>query len=63
MHFSLQNTLKLANEIKLFKLGAELDDYCIVFTKEYQNHVIKVMSELSISKNICSKCIKLLTKL
>lgn len=56
------NTLKLANEIKLFKLGAELDDYCIVFTKEYQDHVIKVMSELSISNNICNKFVNTVIK-
>ena len=51
----LQEDLKLANEIKLFKLGAELDDYCVVFTKEYKDHVMKVMKEVNISKNICSK--------
>jgi hypothetical protein len=53
----LQNDLKLANEIKMFKLGAELDDYCIVFTSDYKDHVVKVMAELSISKNVCSKSI------
>lgn len=63
MYFFLQNIFKLVNEIKLFKLGVELDDYCIVFIKEYQDYVIKVMSEFLISKNICSKCIKLLIKL
>lgn len=58
-YFSLQNDLKLANEIKMFKLGAELDDYCIVFTADYRDHVRRVMAELSISKNVCSKSIQL----
>ncbi|XP_048758277.1 serine/threonine-protein kinase 19-like [Ostrea edulis] len=49
------NDLKLANEIKMFKLGAELDDYCIVFTADYRDHVRRVMAELSISKNVCNK--------
>lgn len=35
----------------------------VLCLKEYQDYVIKVMSEFLISKNICSKCIKLLIKL
>ncbi|XP_062591297.1 inactive serine/threonine-protein kinase 19-like [Saccostrea cucullata] len=54
--------LKQANEIKLFKLGAELDDYCIVFTEAYRDHVISVMKELSISKNICNKYVNTVIK-
>ncbi|XP_070580801.1 inactive serine/threonine-protein kinase 19-like isoform X2 [Ptychodera flava] len=33
--------LKEKKEIKMFKLGATIDEYCIVFTEDYKQHVLR----------------------
>ncbi|CAH1274212.1 STK19 [Branchiostoma lanceolatum] len=33
------NDLRNAHEVKMMKLGNEVDEYCLVFTEDYKNHI------------------------
>ncbi|XP_060071694.1 inactive serine/threonine-protein kinase 19-like [Ylistrum balloti] len=58
------NDLRKHGLIKLFKLGSEADEYCILFTNDYEEHVKKTMVSLAISpilierfsSNVVRKC-------
>ncbi|XP_069122738.1 inactive serine/threonine-protein kinase 19-like [Argopecten irradians] len=58
------NDLRKRGLVKLFKLGSEADEYCILFTNDYEEHVTKTMTGLSMSPilierfsaNVVKKC-------
>ncbi|KAK3091223.1 hypothetical protein FSP39_018065 [Pinctada imbricata] len=49
------NDLKNDGEVKLFKLGVDMDDYCIMFTSDYKAHVQGVMADLGTPKPVIEK--------
>lgn len=44
-----------SGEVKVFKLGADEDEYMIVFTEDYRSHVQCVMTEINIPKETTEK--------
>ena len=50
-----QGDLRSSGEVRLFKLGSEASEFCIVFTEDYKSHVLKFTSDLSISKAVIGK--------
>jgi serine/threonine-protein kinase 19 len=44
--------MRNSGEIRLFKLGSEASDVCIVFTEDYKAHVLRFTSDLSIGKAV-----------
>ncbi|KAJ8318464.1 hypothetical protein KUTeg_003555 [Tegillarca granosa] len=56
------NDLKVSGEVKLFKLGNETDLYGVVFTDDYRSHVIRVMAEVSIGRNVTERFVNTIIK-
>lgn len=56
------NDLRKHGVIKLFKLGSEADEYCILFTNDYEDHVQKTMTALSLSPILIEKFISNVVK-
>ena len=47
-----QSDLRNKGEIRMFKLGAEADEFCVVLTEDYQAHVSKTIADLAINKSV-----------
>ncbi|XP_019641995.1 PREDICTED: uncharacterized protein LOC109483423 [Branchiostoma belcheri] len=45
------NDLRNAHEVKMMKLGNEVDEYCLVFTEDYKNHITMFYGQ-EISKTV-----------
>ena len=48
--FVIQEELRDANEIRLFKLGSEENMMCIVFLDEYKSHVYRFVDEQKLDR-------------
>ena len=42
-------------EIRMFKLGVEADEFCVVFTSDYCDHVRKANTVTSVNKLVIGK--------
>ena len=42
-------------EIKMFKLGVEADEFCVVFTSDYCDHVRKANTVTTVNKLVIGK--------
>ena len=50
-----QNEMRDKGEIKVFRLGTDVDEEIVVFTEDYRSHVQCVMIEINIPKEITGK--------
>ena len=46
----MQGDMRSSGEIRMFKLGVEADEFCIVFTSDYCDHVRKANTVASVNK-------------
>ncbi|XP_050393447.1 serine/threonine-protein kinase 19 [Patella vulgata] len=56
------NDLRESGDVKLFRLGADADESCIVFTEDYQRHCLRVMADLKIDQAIIDKFTETIVK-
>lgn len=56
--FVHQADMRNSGEIRLFKLGSEASEFCIVFTEDYKSHVLRFTSDLSIGKAVIGTLLK-----
>ena len=47
--------MRSSGEIRMFKLGVEADEFCIVFTSDYCDHVRKANTVTSVNKLVIGK--------
>ncbi|XP_013415910.1 serine/threonine-protein kinase 19 [Lingula anatina] len=47
--------LRLSGEIRLFRLGGEMEEYCIVFTADYKSHVLKTTAEIAVHRGLINR--------
>ena len=47
--------MRTSGDIRLFKLGSEANEFCIVFTEDYKEHVRNFTADLSISKAVIGR--------
>ena len=53
--YIFQNEMRDKGEIKVFRLGTDVDEEIVVFTEDYRSHVQCVMTEINIPKEITGK--------
>lgn len=51
--------LRNTGEVRLFKLGTEADEYCIVLTEDYKSHVQKTTATLGVNKTVIERFLTL----
>ena len=51
--------MRSSGEIRMFKLGVEADEFCIVFTSDYCDHVRKANTVTSANKLVIGKEIQI----
>ncbi|XP_067673643.1 inactive serine/threonine-protein kinase 19-like [Haliotis asinina] len=50
--------LRSSGEIKVFKLGADANDLCVVFAHDYETHILHVMKDLHVHNHIIEKFLR-----
>jgi serine/threonine-protein kinase 19 len=47
-----QIQLRNSGEIRLFKLGSEANEFCILFTEDYKSHVRKFIENMALNQAV-----------
>lgn len=53
--YVFQNEMVSSREVKVFKLGVEASDQCLVLSSDFKDHVLKVMAEWKMDQSLIGK--------